>query len=222
MFSFSQQNLRKYLSFFTVIFLFCCNDSKPYKYFQVDRRSGSGSMGLVKLNVLIRDRACEPHPREWWVDIYNCQDKPLQYCGKTYVDMKTEHAHLEVDVPSGIYKIRAHSSCGNIWTDTAIVVCGCGQVCVNLYDPTFWRCGITIVPALVAQGMIAGIEPREINRAVSVILEVMDKVTPPVERVYLRPERVDAMAKLLEDPYRSALQAQREALMGPIKEQRKR
>lgn len=179
-------------------------------------------MGLVKLNILVRDRRCKPHSREWEVDIYDCQDKPLQYCGKTYVDMKTEHAHLEVDVPSGTYKIKAHSSCENIWTDTAIVVTGCGQVCVNLYDPSFWGCGMIFIPALAATAVIAEIEPRVIDRTISVIREVMEKVTPPVKRVYLRPERVDAMVRVLEDPYRSALQAQRKALIGPIRKPKER
>jgi len=49
--------------------------------------------------------------------------------------------HIEVDVPPGCYIVRAWVCWGNLWTDRAMVIVGCGQeACVNLIVPPKERC----------------------------------------------------------------------------------
>ncbi len=49
--------------------------------------------------------------------------------------------HIEVDVPPGCYIVRAWVCWGNLWSDRAMAIVGCGQDgCVNLFVPQAHHC----------------------------------------------------------------------------------
>jgi hypothetical protein len=108
-------------------------------------------MSTAKLNIWIarRGRSCEIEDRfEHFVYITGCDGKPLRWCRKTYVRLRTRCGHLEVEVPPGCYIVGAVENAsgirpfGNHLTHVGIVRVNCGDhACVTLFDPTFHFCG---------------------------------------------------------------------------------
>jgi hypothetical protein len=66
-------------------------------------------MSTSKLNVWVSelDEPCRISNRTWYVTIYTCDGKPLEWCGKRYVVLPARCGHLEVEVPPGCYTISA-------------------------------------------------------------------------------------------------------------------
>lgn len=121
-------------------------------------------MGMSRLNIWISetDDPCGISDRTWYVTIYDCDGKVLEWCGRKYVVMPAKCGHLEVEVPPGCYYIKAVWSFRllggifyvNHFTDAAIVQASCEQhVCVKLFNPSIHRCGTILLRAV--QDMVA-------------------------------------------------------------------
>jgi hypothetical protein len=96
--------------------------------------------------------------------------------------------HVTFEVPPGCYQVCAS---WHVWTETqqgqkvlignqlthkAIVKVGCDQdVCVTLYQPTGWHCGIAVlellIPIMAAKGLIKAEEKANIERGLRQLLE---------------------------------------------------
>jgi hypothetical protein len=118
-------------------------------------------MGMAKLNVFVSALGdpCGIDSRTWYVTIYDCDGKVLEWCGRRYVVLPARCGHLEVEVPPGCYYIKAvwgysvvvpgQIYRANHFTDAAIVSVSCEQTaCVKLFNPTVHRCGLIYVNAL--------------------------------------------------------------------------
>ena len=127
-------------------------------------------MSYAKLNIWLRDLNCCPK-NVWKVELvvktccgeYLVDFNPdvIAKVAEAYPDYKVERGardhettiritqpghkpvikHIEVDVPPGCYIVRAWVCWGNLWTDRAMVIVGCGQEgCVNLFVPEAQHC----------------------------------------------------------------------------------
>jgi hypothetical protein len=116
-------------------------------------------MGMAKLNIWVSatDDPCSIDNRTWYVTIYNCDGKVLEWCGRRYVVLPARCGHLEIDVPPGCYRINAVWSFSfgagvfyvNHFTDSAVVQACCDQhVCVTLFNPSIHRCGTILLRAV--------------------------------------------------------------------------
>jgi len=117
-------------------------------------------MGMSKLNIWIStmDDPCGVDDKHlWFVTIYDCDGYVLSWCKKRYIVLPAKCGHLEVEVPPGVYYIKAvwgysiagGAYYGNHFTDAAIVQACCDQtVCVKLFNPSVHRCGPIIIRAM--------------------------------------------------------------------------
>ncbi len=141
-------------------------------------------MGMSKLNIWVSeiDDPCGVSDRTWFVTIYDCDGKVLEWCGRRYVVIPAKCGHLEIEVPPGCYYIKAvwgFVVVGpgiyrvNHFTDAAIVTACCEQTtCVKLFNPSAHRCGYIYVRALrdlVKQQAIDPALARQVEEAVEVI-----------------------------------------------------
>lgn len=147
-------------------------------------------MGMAKLNIWVSatDDPCSIDNRTWYVTIYNCDGKPLEWCGRRYVVMPARCGHLEVEVPPGCYRINAVWSFSvgtggvlyvNHFTDSAVVQACCdGHTCVTLFNPSIHRCGTIFLRAvqdvLMQQGINAEIA-RPVEQAVTRLLAAVPR-----------------------------------------------
>lgn len=116
-------------------------------------------MGMAKLNIWVSaiDDPCSIDNRTWYVTIYNCDGKVLEWCGRRFVVMPARCGHLEVEVPPGCYRINAVWSFAvaggviyvNHFTDSAVVRACCDHhQCVTLFNPSIHRCGTIFLRAV--------------------------------------------------------------------------
>jgi len=143
-------------------------------------------MGMAKLNIWVSamDDPCGVDDKHnWYITIYDCDGKVLQWCNKKYVVLPAKCGHLEIEVPPGCYYIKAvwgyyfHKDvyhC-NHFTDAAIVQAICGQTtCVKLFNPSIHRCGIIVVKAVnvLMQAMNAKADlPKQFEAATKMVLK---------------------------------------------------
>lgn len=150
-------------------------------------------MGLSKLNVFVSgiDDPCSVDPRTWYITIYDCDGKVLEYCGKRYVVLPARCGHLEVEVPPGCYYIKAVWGYtvvrpgvyrANHFTDAGIVTVCCGQhACVKLFNPSAHRCGYIYALAvrdLVAQKLV---NPKLLAQLEEVNNEILGQIGRPAK-----------------------------------------
>jgi hypothetical protein len=145
-------------------------------------------MGMAKLNIWVSamDDPCGVDDKhKWYITIYDCDGKVLQWCNKRYVVLPAKCGHLEVEVPPGCYYLKAVWSyylkgeiyhC-NHFTDAAIVQAVCGQTaCVKLFNPSIHRCGIIFVKAAnvlaTAKGMKADLVKQNENAVNTMLKDV--------------------------------------------------
>jgi hypothetical protein len=165
-------------------------------------------MGMSKLNIYVSamDNPCGIDQRTWYVTIYDCDGNVFEYCGKKYVVLPAKCGHLSVEVPPGIYYIKAvwsFSLLGGIYhvnhfTDAAIVqVCCDHHVCVKLFNPSIHRCGTIFVRAahdLLLQKAIKPQEVKQLEQAVNAVLANVPKPQKPFELSHL-----DEIEKLVKE-----------------------
>jgi len=79
--------------------------------------------------------------------------------------------HIEVDVPPGCYIVRAWVCSGNLWSDRAMVIVGCGQEgCVNLIVPSKQGCIRDVVIPLGGAIHNMHLHPEKARVAIEVLL----------------------------------------------------
>jgi len=147
-------------------------------------------MGMSKLNIYVSamDNPCGIDQRTWYVTIYDCDGNVFEFCGKKYVVMPAKCGHLSVEVPPGIYYIKAVWSfrlLGTIYyvnhfTDAAIVqVCCDDHVCVKLFNPSIHRCGTILVRAVHDLALQKAIKPQEAKQFEQAVNAALGNVPRP-------------------------------------------
>ncbi len=153
-------------------------------------------MGMAKLNIwvsAIDDPCAIADDRTWYVTIYTCEGKVLEWCGKKYVVLPAKCGHLEVEVPPGCYRINAvwnFSIAGSIihvnhFTDSAVVQACCDQtVCVTLFNPSTHRCGTILLRAvqdILSQRAIGPEVAQQVELAINPLLARLPRPTKGFE-----------------------------------------
>lgn len=143
-------------------------------------------MGLAKLNVWIRDeqgKVCvntSVDPRYDWVKIWYPDDYPNSLPIKK-VNLPKGLAHVEVEIPPGVYIVQGHfcelnqlmpdKTHVNEATDRAFVTASCGQeICLNLIVPNFVSCVHAILNPLINVATMVGIKDTHIQLATATLL----------------------------------------------------
>jgi len=165
-------------------------------------------MGFAKLNIWITElgNPCKIDKRTWYVNIYTCDGRILEWCGKRYIVQEAKCGHLETEVPPGCYVVNAvwgywidsqgliH---GNHFTHNAIVQACCGEMsCVALFTPVNHICGIVFhlaVKDLLMQNLIPKDAAQRLNVAMTEVLKYMPKPVNEFELGIL--EELDELAK---------------------------
>jgi hypothetical protein len=155
-------------------------------------------MALGRLNVFVSelDHGCKVDSRTWYVTIYGCDGRVLEWCGRRYVAIPARCGHLELQIPPGCYTIVATWSFatgpggiiwGNHFTDHGVVHVCCGkESCITLFTPSLHRCGVLFDFALraLAEGPQEEGPPREaVEGARQAIAELLRHV-PAAEQPY--------------------------------------
>jgi hypothetical protein len=149
-------------------------------------------MGMAKLNIWVSgtDDPCSIDNRTWYVTIYNCDGKVLQWCNRQYVVMPAKCGHLEVEVPPGCYLIRAvwsFKAVGGVFyvnhfTDAAIVCACCDEkACVTLFNPSLHRCGTIVVRAIRDVVQQKGIKDATARNAEAALNALLAEVPKPAK-----------------------------------------
>lgn len=172
-------------------------------------------MGLGKLNIWIRYEpditwSCKiDSENRWWVTIYDCSRRILEWCGKRYARIgPTEHGHIEIKVPPGCYILSAigYATGHNTFTAPAFVQVGCGEtVCVNLLAPIQHTCGWYWIAGVTQAAKEKVVPPRVAQQAINATKEVLKHVKMPVIRPGEVPiekeiEEIETFLKKAADP----------------------
>jgi len=168
-------------------------------------------MGLAKLNIWITEpgNPCKIDKRTWFVNIFGCDGRILEWCDRRYIVQEAKCGHLELDVPPGCYVINAvwgywidpkgliH---GNHFTHNAVVQACCDKTaCVTLFTPTDHHCGVIFrlaVKDLVKQDLLPRKVAVKLNEAMKEALEFMPKPIKEFELGILK--ELDEIAKKRE------------------------
>lgn len=158
-------------------------------------------MSLGKLNVFITelDNGCKVDSRTWFVTIYDCDGRVLEWCGRRFAVIPAPHGHLEIDVPPGCYTLLAVWSFGvtpagvifgNHFTDHGVVQVCCGEeTCVTLFTPSAHRCGILFDVALQQFQKREGGPPAEVvaraREAIAEVIQFLPRPARPLEQGHL-------------------------------------
>ena len=165
-------------------------------------------MGMAKLNVWVSDidDPCSISNRTWYVTIYDCDGRVLEWCGKRYVVLPAKCGHLEVELPPGCYRVNAVWSFSvgggiiyvNHFTDSAVVQVSCDQTaCVKLFNPSTHRCGTILLRAvrdLLEQKAIRPALPRQVETTLN---ELLQQLPRPVKGFEL--DHLDEIEKLVRE-----------------------
>jgi hypothetical protein len=124
--------------------------------------------------------------------------------------------HLELPIPPGCYIVRAWVCWGNLWTDRAMVIVGCGQeACVNLIVPQRINCIPNVIFPVGIAAHELGLEPERVRIAMGVLMQ-----TGKIRREALLSE-VKSLTRELEDSdakdasrYREGLESIGEVIKG--------
>lgn len=186
-------------------------------------------MSYARLNIWLRDLNCCPK-NVWKVELvvktcggeYLVDFNPdvISKLRETYPDYKVERGirdgettihitqsnfipgikHIELDIPPGCYIVRAWVCWGNLWTDRAMVIVGCGgEACVNLIVPRRRNCvrDVLIPMALAAHDI--KLAPDRVRIATEVLM-----ATGEIQRDALRKELTDLTKELKESKSKDA------------------
>ncbi len=155
-------------------------------------------MALGRLNVFVSqlDHGCKVDSRTWYVTIYDCDGRVLEWCDRRYVAIPARCGHLDIELPPGCYTVLATWSFavgpggiiyGNHFTDHAVAHVCCGEeTCVTLFTPSAHRCGILFDVALrVMEARGEGAPAEVVARAREAIQEVMQHLPRPAQQYEL-------------------------------------
>ncbi len=163
-------------------------------------------MALGRLNVFVSelDHGCKVDSRTWYVTIYDCDGRVLDWCGRRYVAIPARCGHLEIELPPGCYTLLATWSFavgpggiiyGNHFTDHAVAHVCCGEeTCVTLFTPSAHRCGLLFDIALrVMEARGEGAPAEVVGRAREAIGELLEHLPRPA-----RPFELGHLDELLD------------------------
>lgn len=159
-----------------------------------------GGEYLVDFNPDVIDKLKEAYPD------YNVQRGTRNHETTIRITQPPPHdsqviKHIEVEVPPGCYIVRAWVCWGNLWTDRAMVIVGCGQeACVNLIVPRKVNC----IPDVILPVGIAAHDMRLDPERVRIATEVL-MTTGRVQKEVLRKELTDLTRELKESKAKDAL-----------------
>jgi len=186
-------------------------------------------MSYASLNIWLRDLNCCPK-NVWKVELvvktcggeYLVDFNPdvINKLREAYPDYKIERGnrngettihitqsnfipgikHIELDIPPGCYIVRAWVCWGNLWTDRAMVIVGCGgEACVNLIVPQRQNCiRDVLIPVAFAAHDIK-LAPDRVRAATEVLM-----ATGEIQRDALRKELTDLTKELKESKAKDA------------------
>lgn len=108
-------------------------------------------MGFGTLNIWVHDvkDPCRISDQTWRINITDCQNRVVSYCGQRYANLPARCGHLELRLPPGCYivwgalgvAIRPPFLYANYVTHFGIVQVDCdGKACVHLYAPSYKKC----------------------------------------------------------------------------------
>lgn len=165
-------------------------------------------LGSAELNIWITQigNPCKIDSRTWFVNIYDCDGRILEWCGRRYVIKEAKCGHLETEVPPGCYLVNAvwgywidprgviH---GNHFTHNAVARACCDEtICLTLFNPTDHTCGVIFQLAardLVAQDILPKNVAERLNAAINEALKYMPRPVKEFELGIL--EELDELAK---------------------------
>jgi hypothetical protein len=145
-------------------------------------------MGLATLNVWITafGDPCHIVPEQpgenWYVHVLDCSGKPLEWCGRKFININTRCGHAEFQVPPGCYALLASHTFvqnpehgfGNRLTHVGVVRVNCGDhACVTLFSPSAWFCGTWFANAIQGYADAGALNPTLVERANEAIRAVL-------------------------------------------------
>lgn len=165
-------------------------------------------MGFATLNIWVSgmDDPCSIDDRTWYVTIYNCDGKVLQWCKKPFAVLPAKCGHLEVQVPPGCYYIKAvwsFSFLGGIFyvnhfTDAAIVCACCDQTtCVKLFNPSLHRCGTIVLRAITDALQQKGVKAETAKQAQAGLNALLAEIPKPAKGFEL--DHLDEIERLVRE-----------------------
>ncbi|MBI2862045.1 MAG: hypothetical protein HYX89_04425 [Chloroflexi bacterium] len=174
-------------------------------------------MGMAKLNVWVTDTddPCSMSNRTWYVTIYDCDGKVLEWCGRRYVVLPARCGHLEVELPPGCYRVNAvwsFSVAGGIiyvnhFTDSAVVQACCDETtCVTLFNPSTHRCGTILVRAVRDLLLQKAIKPDVARKVEDALNDLLQQLPRPIKEFELA--HLDEIEKLVREQERKGTEAQ--------------
>ena len=188
-------------------------------------------MSYAKLNIWLRDLNCCPK-NVWKMELvvktccgeYLVDFNPdvIEKLGQAYPDYKVGRGsrdrettiriiqpgfkptikHIEVDVPPGCYIVRAWVCWGNLWSERAMVIVGCGQEgCVNLFVPQARHCIRAVLLPILHAGRHLRLRTDDLRVATEVLM-----ATGEVHREELLRELTDLTGELKDSKAKDAQQ----------------
>ncbi len=108
-------------------------------------------MGFSRVNVWVHDiqEPCKISEQTWRINVTDCQNRVIRYCGRTYANIPARCGHTQFSLPPGCYIIWGAMSVAirppflhaNYITHFAFVQVSCHDTaCVQLYAPTYKKC----------------------------------------------------------------------------------
>ncbi len=121
-------------------------------------------MGFATLDVWVHDiqDPCRISDATWRVNVTDCQNRVISYCGRRYANIPAPCGHVEFRLPPGCYIVWAALSVAvvppflyaNYITHFAFVHVDCHEAgCVHLYAPSYKMCwrAFLLATQLIAQ-----------------------------------------------------------------------
>ena len=121
-------------------------------------------MGFARLDVWVHDiqDPCRISDATWRVNVTDCQNRIITYCGRRYANIPARCGHVEFPLPPGCYIVWAALSVAivppflyaNYITHFAFVHVDCHESgCVHLYAPSYRKCwrAFLLATQLIAQ-----------------------------------------------------------------------
>ena len=156
-----------------------------------------GGEYLVDFNPDVIDKLRETYP-DYKIDRGNRNGETTIYIRQS--DFIPGIKHIELDIPPGCYIVRAWVCWGNLWTDRAVVIVGCGgEACVNLIVPQKQNCiRDGLIPVAIAAHQIR-LPVDRVRAATEVLI-----ATGEIQRDALRKELSDLTKELKESKAKDA------------------
>jgi hypothetical protein len=146
-------------------------------------------MGVSTLNVWVHDIVdpCRISDHTWFINITDCKNQVVEWCGKRYAGIPARCGHVQVELPPGCYTvwgalsfaIRPPFLYANYVTHFAPVTLCCeDKQCVQLYAPTYHQCwrSILLATQFIAEAQPQAIPPEKAKQLLDIVNSVLEHV----------------------------------------------